>query len=133
MTRDEVIAAIHAAETTAATLRRMLAEIDGLPAQIAPAPTRWINSAQAAKLSRRSYSWLYSTAERYGFGFRLPSGSWQFDQSALLAFLTGVASAQESERREVSDSVAIHNGPVMTDLRSRYHEDGNEQGCSEHL
>ena len=38
MTRDEIVAAIAAAETTAETLRRMLAEMDGTPPPSAAAP-----------------------------------------------------------------------------------------------
>lgn len=121
MTRDEIVAAIAAAETTAETLRRMLAEMDKTPPPSAAAPTRWINTSQAAKISRRSYSWLYATASKYGFGFRLPCGSWQFDQIALIAFLSGVASAQESEDCEQSEAAAIHSSLVILEIKS-----GNE-------
>lgn len=61
------------------------------PATVAPQdkPDRMLNTAQAAKIARRSYSSLYRDAQRHGIGRRLPSGSWVFSQRALLAFLSG--------------------------------------------
>lgn len=77
----------------AAELLRLADELDAAPAASSgPAgdakPDRILNTAKAAKLSRRSYSSLYRDARAHGFGWQLPTHVWQFSESGLRKFLS---------------------------------------------
>jgi hypothetical protein len=87
VTREEIVAALAAAEATAAALRRMLAEHDGAPER-APEP-RLVDSKVAERISGKSRSWLYSNAKKYGLGFQTESGSWSFHEDRCRAFRNG--------------------------------------------
>ena len=90
MTRDEIVAAIAAAETTAETLRRMLAEMDKTPPPSAAAPithrSRPVGIAVAERITGMSRTWIYQLARTCpGVGWQLATGAWRFERDALLA------------------------------------------------
>jgi hypothetical protein len=101
-------------------LRKLAAELVQLAdafdrAAPMPAPGRdryFLDTRKAMAISRRSSSWLYATAPKYRFGWRLPSGSWAFSEPRLRAFLAGRASAcEENEICEKSDGAPLSVSP----------------------
>lgn len=60
---------------------------------------RMIDTSRAARIAGRSYSWLYSQAGRFGFGRKLPTGAWVFDEARLRAFLDGADASDPADLR----------------------------------
>ena len=91
MTRDDLLAALAAAEATAAGLRRLLDEIDGAPTATAPSimPDRQLETTVAARIMKCGYSTAYRRARAYGLGCILPTGAWRFSERAVRAFAAG--------------------------------------------
>lgn len=113
-------------------------ELDRLPAPCAPAPmlqkVRWITTPVAMKVAQKSSFWLKKHACRVGFGHKLDSGSWLYNEAALRAYLAGHKIARE----EIHDmrymlGATIHIDPQMTDLCSKEHEVIDEPGSCESL
>ncbi|WP_144259722.1 hypothetical protein [Methylocystis sp. ATCC 49242] len=50
-------------------------------------PDRTLSTNEASRIAKRSFSSLYRDARQHGFGWKLPTGSWQFSERGLRAFL----------------------------------------------
>ena len=89
MTREEIISAIAAAETTAETLRRLLAEMDvngTAPPLVAVPRGRPVGISAAMKITGMSKNWVYDVARKCpGVGWQIATGAWRFDADALRA------------------------------------------------
>ena len=111
MTREELISAIAAAETTAATLRRMLADIDVTPAPCAPALYRrppFLDTGAAERLTKMSRTWLYALPRRRpDCAWKIETGAVRYSQPALLEIMAGM-SREVSVLREESAGSTIH-------------------------
>jgi len=82
----------------------------------APAPSRRegrrIGASAASKIAGRSMSSIYRDAARFGFGWKLPSGAWVFDEVQLRAFLRGGI----GEIGEIGNAEAIDEIPAVLHL-----------------
>ncbi len=84
------------------------------PARLArPArrPGRMIDVARAAKIAGRGTSWIYSNGPRFGFAWRLASGSWTVDESLLRAFLHGEHENREDREHREADEIPLLAAP----------------------
>jgi hypothetical protein len=97
----------------AAELIQLADERDGAMPTSAPGRDPFfLDTGRAMAISRRSSSWLYKNAHKYGFGWKLPSGSWAFEKSRLRSFMAGRASAcEENELCEKSDAPPLSVSP----------------------
>ena len=112
MTRQEIIAAISAAEQTAATLRRLLIEIDGTPPPSAAAPYRrgpFIDTGRAEQITRMSRSWLYKLVHvRPDAAWKIETGAVRYSQPALLEIIAGMGPREQSVLSAESATATIH-------------------------
>lgn len=112
MTRDEVIAALAAAETTAETLRRLLIEIDGTPPPQAAAPYRRgpiIDTGRAEQLTKMSRTWLYKLVRcRPDAAWKIETGAVRYSQPALLEIIAGMGPREQRVLGAESAGVTIH-------------------------
>jgi hypothetical protein len=80
-----------------------------------PAPGRdpfYLDTNRAMKISRRSSSWLYANAQKFGFGWKIRSGSWAFSEQHLRAFMAGqMSTCEESELCEKSERSPLSVSP----------------------
>jgi len=100
MTRDEIAAAIAAAEATAEALRRLLAEVDGRGAPSAPAALeadREISTSVASKIMRCGYSSAYRRARKFNLAHQTANGEWKFSERAVRAFAAGLRCGENGE------------------------------------
>lgn len=115
----------HAArlEYEAAALRALADSLDGAEAQSAvalpaPAPARpdgrQIGVSAACKIAGRSVSSMYRDAARFGFGRKLRSGGWTFDEAKLRAFVRG----EIGEIGEIGEASLIDAATSMSHLRN---------------
>lgn len=102
----------RALRNAADRLDAMAAAIEGGEALASP-EDRLLDMSQAARLMGRSSSWLYANARKYGFGWKVPSGSWTFSERALRAFKGGLE-APVCEVCEAHAKFAKHQGFTTT-------------------
>ena len=102
-----------AAETSrlAAEAAAIISRRSHTPAAPARRPGRLIDVSQAAKIAARGTSWIYSNGPRFGFAWRLASGSWTVDESLLRAFLHGEHENREDREHREADEIPLLAAP----------------------
>lgn len=75
-------------EKLEAEQRELLAALVGVPTprEMPQENDRVISSDRALAISGRSHSSLYRDARQHGFGWKLPTGSWAFNERETRAF-----------------------------------------------
>lgn len=80
---------------------------------------RLINVSVAATIARKGTGWVYKNAPRYGFGWRIASGSWVVDESLLRAFLHSASEKSEKCEEREAKTIPLLTGPAYLQITTK--------------